>query len=421
MESRIRTFPSIAKGGFFDRHPILVPATLFAVCWIPYVVIFFRRTISFGDVGSPYPVESAVYWVLLAVQLLVCVISHSLTIRTIVRLYAPRWLIWGSVAFYALSPAWGAMTAADIRHPLFAAVFCVFVSSSTFILYSKRPPAWLWVQLAGGALAVCLLRAEGAWAVIPTLAFVFMQKGLGWWSLDKGSPLTKRLSMHFSHLGNMAGTLTKREESHWGDVCAAFLVLSAVSLLWFFTWLSGWGLPLGEPDFGSAKAMTGSVHEVAFPFANLTGTGDMAGIIPFADIAGNSIFAEAAMSVANAIFAFQCWPVENITFSWMAYLVLFAAFLAFAICIAAGMASMRKGRVATSPSKGDPVPSIARPHDLRPLILAAPMLAVLAFMAFVPADLTLRYIMPVLAAQPMFFGSCFASLRGDDERNVRES
>lgn len=411
MELRMSTFKSIAKGGFFDRHPILVPATIFAVCWIPYVAIFFRRTIAFGDVGSPYPIESAVYWALLAVQLLVCIISHSLTIRTIVRLYAPRWLIWGSVAFYALSPAWGAMTAADIRHPLFAAVFCVFVSSSTFALYSKKPPAWLWVQLAGGALAVCMLRSEGAWAVIPTLAFVFMQKGLDWWSLDKGTSLTKRLSTHFSRLGGMVGTLSKREESHWGDVCAAFLVLSAVSLLWFFTWLSGWGLPLGEPDFGSVTIASGSVREVAFPFANLTGTDDMAGIIPFADIAGNSIFAAVAMNVANAIFAFQCWPVENITFSWVAYLVLFATFLALAMGIAAGMPSVRRRRVEAHPSEGDAMSSMARPHDFRPLILAVPMLAVIAFMAFVPADLTLRYVMPVLAAQPMFFGSCFASSR----------
>lgn len=413
MAVRIREYTSIVKGGFFDRHPILVPATIFSVCWIPYVIIFFRRTIAFGDVGEPYPIESAVYWALLAVQLLVCVISHSLTIRTIVRLYAPRELIWGSVAFYALSPAWGAMTAADIRHPLFAAVFCVFLSSCTFALYSRKPPTWLWVQLGGGALAVCLLRAEGAWAVIPTLAFVLIQKALDWWSLDKDASLLKRLGMHFSHLGEMKGTFSKREESHWGDVCAAFLVLSAVSLLWFFTWLSGWGLPLGEPDFGSVKSTAEVIRETAFPLANLTGTDDMAGIIPFAEIASNSIFTGTAMSVANAIFAFQCWPLENITFSWIAYLILFIAFFAFGAYVAAGMPLEGRRRMKTHPSNGDAQSSLARPHDFRPLILAVPMVAVLVFMAFVPTDLTLRYIMPVLAAQPMFFGSCFASARDD--------
>ena len=369
-------FKSISKGGFFDRHPILTPATIFFVCWIPYLVIFFRRTIAFGDVGAPYPVDSAVYWVLFAIQLGVCVISHSLTIRTIVRLYAPRWLIWGSVAFYALSPAWGAMTAADIRHPLFAAVFCVFVSSSVFALYSKKPPKWLWVQLAGGALCVCLLRSNGVWTVIPTLVAIFAMKGWQWLRISRDASARARAFMK--------GTAAKKHESRWADVCAAFLVLSAVSLLWFFTYCSGWGLPLGEPSFGYGGVPVGAANVPPWG-ANLTGTQDMAGIIPFVEIAANSLFEGVASEIAAVIFAVQCAPVENLTFSWLVYLILFGAFVVFGVYVS------------------------TKRRDVRPLIIGLPMVIIVAFMAWTPADVTLRYLMPILAAQPMFFSSCFAT------------
>lgn len=372
-----RAFKSIPQGGFFDRHPILVPGTIFFVGWIPYLVIFFRRTIAFGGLGEPYPVDSAVYWVLFAIQLGVCVISHSLTIRTIVRLYAPRWLIWGSVAFYALSPAWGAMTAADIRHPLFAAVFCVFVSSSVFALYSQCPARWLWVQLAGGAFCVCLLRSNGAWAVIPTLVAIFGVKGWQWMRAARSSSSAEGRA-------SMQGTPAKSRESHWADACAAFLVLAAVCLLWFFAAWSGWGLPLGEPSFGQGSASV-AVPPVPSWGANLTGTHDMAGILSFSDISANSLFAGVAQQAALLIFGFQCLPVENLTFSWAAYLILFGAFAGFGICV-----SMRR-------------------RDPRPLIIGLPMVIVIVFMAWVPADVTLRYLMPILAAQPMFFGSCFAT------------
>lgn len=386
---------SIPKGGFFDRHPILVPATTFSICWIPYVIIFFRRTIAFGDLGSAYPVASTGYWFLLAVQLLVCVISHSLTIRTIVRLYAPRWLIYGSVAFYALSPAWGLMTAADIRHPLFAAVFCVFTSSCVFALYGRHSPKWLWVQLAGGALAVSLLRAEGIWIVLPTLVLIVGLELVRWRSAVDAKRASG-LADYFAGLPMMAGSAPKKKEALWSDACAAFLVLSAVGLLFLLAHCTGWSLPLGEPCFGHAEAFApGAAASVTHDAGmgaqwNLTGTEDVAGILPFAAIDENSVFEGIAMEAAGMIFTLQCLPIADLTFSWMVYVMLFVAFVVVGVRIAA---SKRFAR------------------DVRPLVVGLAMMIMIGILAFMPTDQTLRYMMPILAAQPMFFGSCFKSMR----------
>lgn len=379
---------SIPRGGFFDRHPILVPATAFSLGWIAYVVIFFRRTIEFGDLGSAYPLDTSGYWLLLVVQLLVCVISHSLTIRTIVRLYAPRWLIYGSVMFYALSPAWGLMTAADIRHPLFAAVFCVFTSSCVFALYSRHVPKWLWIQLAGGALCVSLLRSEGIFIVLPTLAIIVCYE-LVKWRCGAGGEDSFGLRERFARLKMMTGSPRKREEALWSDACAAFLVLSAVGLMFLLLYCVGWSLPLGDPSYGHVSAtssMSGS--PMASPW-NLTGTEDVAGIIPFAVVGENSVFSSLASEAALAIFAFQCLPGADVTFSWLAYLILFGVFVVVSLGI---IASEKCGR------------------DIRPFTIGLAMMVMVVILLCTPADQTLRYLMPILAAQPMFFGACFKSL-----------
>lgn len=314
------------------------------------------------------------------------------------------------------------MTAADIRHPLFAAVFCVFTSSCTFALYSKTVSKWLWVQLAGGALSVCLLRSEGIWIILPTLLFVVIFKSVRWWSLDREDSLSIRISVHFEHLDTMKGSTLKKEESLWSDMCAAFLVLSAVGLLFLLTYCVGWALPLGEPDYGHVVGVSmGSQLEGVLPLGgDLTGTEDIGGIIPFEAIATNSIFASLAEWVADGIYSFQSLPLENLTFSWVVYVVLFAAFLLFAIAVAFGWRPRGKGcgEDRTCMIDGYEGTSGSNGFDFRPLILGCSMVMIILIMAFTPRDMTLRYLMPVLAAQPMFFGAIFASLRPaeDDER-----
>ena len=397
MKDAGRTGHSIRKGGFLDRHPIIVPASIFAIGWIPYLVIFFRKTISFGDLGGAFPVSSLQYWLLFILQLGVCVISHSLTLRTIIRLYAPRWLIFGSIAFFTLSPAWGLLTAADIRHPLFAAVFCVFISSTVFILYSRKTAPWVWVQLAGGALAVCLLRSDGVAVALSGLVLILLYE------------IKKRSSDPVQPY--LDPTSTKHRESRWSDVDAAFLVLTAVGLL---TWLSlslAGGLPLGEPDFGAAPQ-----NIAPFPIeawgANLTGTHDIAGMIPYDALISNSVLPGVAECVARFFWAQQCSPLMNLTFSWIAFELLFAGFFIWALSLAV------RGTVQNAPSHSGSLRAAATKEgsgglkrDIRPLIIAIPMVVILGGTLIFPADATLRFIMPVLAAQPMLFASCFFSSR----------
>lgn len=378
-----RPWRSVRRGGFLDRHPILVPATTFLVAWVPYLVVFFRKTIAFGDLGGAFPAGSAAYGVLFILQLGVCVISHSLTLRTIIRLYAPRWLIFGSIAFFALSPTWGLLTAADIRHPLFAAVFCVFISSAVFVLYSRRTTTWVWVQLGGGALAVCLLRDDGLPAVAAGLGLIVIYE---LWKRWKEKKTGKQPCLAY-----LAPTPVKHRESRWSDVDAAFLVLVAVGLLsWLALSLAG-GLPLGEPSFGAADGAAASgvaTGASALPLGgNLAGTEDVAGVIPFDELAANSVLVPAAETVAHLFALQQRLPVVNLTFSWVAFDLLFAGFFLSAVTI---MLHYRDGR---------------------PLIIAAPMVVVMAATLLVPADATLRFILPVLAAQPMLFASCFFSRR----------
>lgn len=374
----------VRAGGVLDRFPIAVPAACFLVGWLPYLAIFFRKTIAFGDVGAPVAFGVPGYWILWAVQTAVCVISHSLTLRTILRFEAPVWLVWGSIAFFSLSPTWGLLTAADIRHPLFAAVFCVFVSSLAFALFSRRPARWTWVQLAGGALAVCLLRADGPSVVLPCLALEVVYQ----WKRCGRSALLARLS----------SSATKRREARWSDVDAAFLVLAGVGLLSWAVLSAAGGPVLGEPSFGveqnaTVGALADSSQAPAWLAPNLAGTLDVAGVMPWATVEENSLFAPIALKAAHIFWVQQRLPLVNLTFSWMAYVLLLVAFVAWALAIALGLCRRSRGTR----------------RDVRPLLMALPLATVAFEAVFVPGCGTLRFILPFLAAQPMLFAACFLS------------
>ena len=375
----------VAPGGAVDRHPIAVPAAVFSFFWTPYVALFLRRAIAFGDVGSPIPIQEPGYWALLAVQLAVCVVSHSLTLRTIVRLGASRWLVWGSVAFFALSPTWGLLTAADIRHPLFAAVFCVFVSSATFLLYG-RPTVWSWVQLAGGALAVCLLRDDGRAAALPALSLIVLYL------------LARRRGC--AGLPRLSPTWAERRESRWSDAWAAFLVLAAVGLLSWATLSAFGGPPLGEPGFGASDGGDASLAGLPWTSGNLAGTDDVAGVLPMSAVEAESVRPAPAVAAARLFALQQRAPVLDLAFSWAAYELLLGAYVAWAALLALGRG--RRGRPAA--------------RDPRPLVLAVPLAVVAAGALLLPGCGTLRYVLPFLAAQPMLFAACRLSACGPRPR-----
>lgn len=366
---------SVRACGFFDRHPIFVPAAVFSLCWVPYVVVFFRRTIAFGDLGEPVACGTWAYVALLACQLVVCVISHSLTIRTIVRIRAPRWLIWGSIAFFSLSPIWGMLTAADIRHPLFAAAFCVFVSSTVFTLYAPQVKPAVWVELGLGALAVCLLRSDGIVFVAPTLVCIAGYK-------------LYRCRVAQSADGRSLALGLRGSSELTGAVATLVGVLVAFAL----AARMGWGLPLGEPGFGTAwpgQEAVG-VQDVALAaLAQPRDASDIAGVLSYGEVKANSMDPALAARAARVIYRQQALPVFGLTYEAAAYVLVFMTFFLYAV-----------GR-----------------RDGRALVVGVPMFAVLLVMLVVPQDATLRYLLPVMAAQPMLFGACMVRT-GPDRSGV---
>lgn len=361
---------SVTPGGLWDRHAIAMPALCFSIAWLPYVVIFFRRTIAFGDLGSPLPVESWGYWALLAFQLFVCVISHSLALRTIIRLYAPLWLIAGSIIFFCLSPIWGMLTCADVRHPLFAMMVCVLTSSVAFIVYGRETPRWLWFQLGASALLVALLRSTGIWCAVATLGALALHKALG---------------------GRGHGAVKPRRR----EAVTACGVLATVLLVFWLAAAAGWSLPLGEPDYGdgSFSALVAQAEERPFDDVALRDGDLVANDVPYQAILERSVNEELAQRASSVIYAQQELPIFGLFFSEPFYLLVFGFFLAFCV--------VRR--------------------DVRALLVGMPQLGILVVMAFVPADATLCFLLPVMAAQIMFFG---ALLRGVDvigDRRERET
>lgn len=174
-------------------------------------------------------------------------------------------------------------------------------------------------------------------------------------------------------------------------------MFTAVGLLFALTCGIGWGLPLGGPSYGAGEA-TASIHALGL---NLAGSADIAGIIPISNLQDNSIFPAIAIGVADFFFAQQCFPVVDLTFSWIAYLALFFFFVGHSV-----YRMLKIGRVTLT--NDDSQHARAKVLDVRPLIIALPIVVMICFMTFTTSDCTLRYIMPMLAAQPMFFASANA-------------
>lgn len=71
--------------------------------------------------------------------------------------------------------------------------------------------------------------------------------------------------------------------------------------------------------------------------ADLTGTNDVAGVVPYDELVGNAMMQPVAEWAAGMFLAQQTLPVVNLTFSWAAFDILFAGFFLFAVAIALGV------------------------------------------------------------------------------------
>ncbi len=198
--------------GFFTRPKAwLLLAGLLLLCWLPYFICTFPGVVSndsitqlkeiFGVVplsnGNPVfqtflvavfarlglllgsPDAGVVLYCCGQALLMALLLGYVL--QTMAKASPPRWLLWASLAFFALCPIF----------PLFA--FCVGKDTNfamAVLLFSlmvwqalqlskeaKAPPVWLYLGLCGSAALALLLRNPGAYLVMLTLALLLL------WSL----------------------------------------------------------------------------------------------------------------------------------------------------------------------------------------------------------------------------------------------
>lgn len=340
-----------AKAGMLERHPISIPALCFSIAWLPYVIIFFRSALSFGGNGAfaaDVPLANPLYWLIFAFQCFVCVISHSLALRTMIGLRSPLWLIVLSIAFFCLAPMWGMLTCADPRHPLFAMMVCVFTSALAFIIFSPKASRWLWIQLALSGILIILLRTTGIIVVLPAGAAAI---AFSLWKARSSTKTSEPPSRKIVLGGSRAGMVCVIAVVATTALIAALLVAK----------------PFCDPSYGSiGTAANGS---------------EVAHVVTLQQVEERSLFPQLAALAAHALLAFQQLPFVQVEFAVPFYLAVFTIFLGYVL--------------------------IRR--DVRAIIVGLPQIAILIMAICLPDYFTLRFIIPAIAAQVMFFA---AALRG---------
>lgn len=204
-----RGWRTVAENGFFCRHCLLVSAAVIALCWLPYLIIYFPGTLTWDGARSMnqfitdaplenhHPVLMNLLYaglmtlgrtlysdnlgllLIVLLQYAACVAAFSFSVRQLVSMKAPRWLVIASLAFFALYPGWGLFAQTAIKDTLFFAVFCLFVLSLLRLMASARlaPSAWAWA--AATALALCFTRNNGVYIALPSLLALAALYGLG--------------------------------------------------------------------------------------------------------------------------------------------------------------------------------------------------------------------------------------------------
>lgn len=204
-----RGWRTVAENGFFCRHCLLVSAAVIALCWLPYLIVYFPGTLTWDGARSMnqfitdaplknhHPVLMNLLYaglmtlgrtlysdnlgllLIVLLQYAACVAAFSFSVRQLVSMKAPRWLVIASLAFFALYPGWGLFAQTAIKDTLFFAVFCLFVLSLLRLMASARlaPSAWAWA--AATALALCFTRNNGVYIALPSLLALAALYGLG--------------------------------------------------------------------------------------------------------------------------------------------------------------------------------------------------------------------------------------------------
>lgn len=200
---------TVAAAGFFRRHCLIVSAAVIALCWLPYLIIYFPGTLTWDGARSmnqfitDAPLENhhpvlmnllyaglmtlgrALYsdnlglLLIVTLQYAACVAAFAASVRQLVRMEAPRWLVAASLAFFALYPGWGLFAQTAIKDTLFFAVFCWYVLSLLRLMGTARPAPGSWAAVLIASLVLCFTRNNGIYIALPTLLAAAAFYGFG--------------------------------------------------------------------------------------------------------------------------------------------------------------------------------------------------------------------------------------------------
>lgn len=195
---RLQGWRTLQQESLLQRHSFALPALAIALCWLPYLIVFLPGSLPWDGAWSMtqfttdeplsnhHPVlVNALYaglmtlgetlysanlglFFIVFLQSAVCVAAFSLSVKQLIDMKCPRWLIVLAMAFYALYPAWGAFAQSAVKDTLFNGVFCLFVVAVVHLLHDK-PTAGSIAALLLASILVCFVRNNGIYLVVPTL------------------------------------------------------------------------------------------------------------------------------------------------------------------------------------------------------------------------------------------------------------
>lgn len=223
-----------ARSGIFgkalrmvQKRPFAAFFVMIAVCWLPYLVVYFPGTLPWDGARSMnqfitdaplqnhHPVlMNALYAGLMSLgrvlysdnlglllivcfQYLVSAAAFAAAVKQLFEMGAPRWCWLGSLAFFALFPIWGMNAPVAYKDTLFYGVFCWFVLCVLRFVLCLRDGVGGGVaddaanaagdvgHVPGGvrklalmvllaSLAVCFTRNNGIYVVAPVLAVLLV-------------------------------------------------------------------------------------------------------------------------------------------------------------------------------------------------------------------------------------------------------
>jgi hypothetical protein len=205
-ENRIR--------GYIERHPFLVAFVLILVCWTPWYIIYFPGNIPYdgynqltqftapsAEVSAHHPLgatiiigsifevgriagDNAGVFLFVFLQGFLCAGFFAYTCATIKRLNVPILVYYLTLAYYALTPVWGAYAATVMKDTAYCAFFILLlatgirIATANTVTDEKRivRSDLLVVFIAGVLLS--LFRNEGLFIVIAAMAgLLFVVRG----------------------------------------------------------------------------------------------------------------------------------------------------------------------------------------------------------------------------------------------------